>query len=326
MAIQPVHLEFHCSFAPDLSLFEELAAGAVRFHSERKVIEVERDLAGDELACLRECHPELEAWQSLVDRIEERQQVTQVTATSAYPATSWSLLLSGLSSGEADPWQQFMNGYRKPIEKSLARLLANWNHQGHSAAQLADDFFGWFLEKGYHQKLKRTDDEGKVNRFRGYLKFVLMYYLKDTVLPRRSMSSLDGVGENLASDQPDPASEIDTTVDQEICRDLTHSTLEVMKRDEFSSWRAFLADFSGLTLSEVSERLKQDPDAKGTSVTKAFRERSKARDQFRNWLLRYRLEQCCLTREEAIEELEELLTPLAAAIAEYRDEHEGEIG
>ena len=75
MAIQPVHLEFHCSFAPDLSRFEELAAGTVRFHSERKVIEVERELAGDELACLRECHPELEPWQSLVDRIEGRMKL-----------------------------------------------------------------------------------------------------------------------------------------------------------------------------------------------------------------------------------------------------------
>ena len=319
------HSEFSCPFKPDFTSLEPRIHEAVEFSATSNLLKIKRMLNEDEIASLRACHADSAGWLILIDKIKEREQLTRITASSAYPATNWSLLLTGLGSGSADPWQDFMNSYRKPIEKSLARLLSNWNQHGHSASQLADDFFGWFFSKKYHQKLKRTDENGKVNRFRGYLKFVLKYYLKDAVLPKRSASNIDRIAEESLSQGFDLAKEVDKTVDHEISRELTYSTLEVMKRDEYASWRAFLADLSGLTLSDVSERMKADPDAKGTSVSQIYRERSRARDQFRNWLIRYRLDAGCLTREEAVDEFHDLIPALAASLSEYRDEHQGEI-
>jgi len=317
--------EFFCSFVPDLSDLDEQLAQSIVFNTDAQRIQFSRELSKDELHLLRSCHLDSEEWLSLIDRLEEHQQVSQLTAASAYPATNWSLLLTQLGGGEDDAWLKFMSSYRKPIEKSLAKILRNWNQAGYSSAQLADDFFGWFCEKQYYKKLKRTDDQGKILRFRGYLKFVLKYYLKDAVLPKRSTANIHNIDESALSDLNVSTGEIDKTIDQEICHDLAISTLEVMKRDEFASWRSFLADLSGLTLSEVSEKLKADSQSKGSSVSQVHRERSRARDQFRNWLLRYRLESGCVSREEALEEFHDLIPVLAQSLSDYREAHKGEI-
>ena len=254
------------------------------------------------------------------DLSAEGRHFSSTTASSAYPMTNWSMLISGLNGEASEPWIQFMEIYRTPVQNSLVRILNRWNQSGYSPAQLADDFFGWFLEKGYHQKLKRTDAAGKQHRFRGYLKYVLMHYLKDAVLPKKQLTHLATEEIEYIQESSDWLRDVERTIDQEICRDLVNSTLEVMKRDDHSSWRAFISDFSGLTLSEVTEKLKQGSQTTSSSVSKAFRHRAKARRQFLNWLVRYRLESCCLNREEALHELAQLTTPIAEAIAEYRDQ------
>ncbi len=254
------------------------------------------------------------------DLSAEEPQISSTTGSSAYPMTNWSMLISGLNGEASEPWIQFMEIYRTPVQNSLVRILNRWNQNGYSPAQLADDFFGWFLEKGYHQKLKRTDAAGKKHRFRGYLKYVLMHYLKDAVLPKKQLIHLEPEEIEYIQESSDWLREMELTIDQEICRDLVSNTLEVMKRDDYSSWRAFIFDFSGLTLNEVSEKLKHESQNTSSSVSKAFRHRAKARRQFLNWLVRYRLESCCLSREEALHELVQLRTPLAEAIADYRDQ------
>lgn len=304
-----------CSFTPDETALSE---PGVHHDAARGRLVFDLPLPDATIDRLRRYHAEQSEWRRALDRVVEAQQLVHLTRVSAYPATRWSLLLGGLGSGEERPWREFMDRYRTPIERSLHKLTRSRGLDHLHADDLVGEFFAWFFAKGQHHRLRRTDDAGNVHRFRGYLKFVLRQFLHDAVLPRRSMERIDtSTAEDLAVSDAD----VGEAIDLELCRQIVSSTLEVMRRDAHSMWRALLDDLSGLKLREVAQRLVDDPDSDGASVAKAHRMRTKAREMFRSRLLQYEIERGCVISEQASDEFAELLDLVAIALAEYRDTH-----
>ncbi len=115
---------------------------------------------------LRDCAPDDVEWQVVVDQVAMRAAGSH---GSSMPTTLWGQLMAGLPSGDEDAWVNFMKRYRRTIGRTLARLCRERGMLKVDRAELADEFFGWFFEKGIARKLRRVTENGSVNRFRGYL-------------------------------------------------------------------------------------------------------------------------------------------------------------
>lgn len=185
--------------------------------------------------------------------------------------------------------------------------------RGGSPDDLADEFFGWFFEKQIHRRLSRDGADGRVQRFRGYLKRCVITFVRESLRGR-------GAGE-VDADLAAPDADVSRAIDEEYCHQAIAAELSVIQRDEPSLWSALMADLDGQPAEEVARRMAgADGDGDGPSLPSratAFRQRQRARAAVRNRLLRWRLASGTLDASEAESEFHELLPLLANAMHAY---------
>lgn len=314
-----------CEMTPQLRRFLEKCNGVAHFDRTKGVLELLARPSGEEMALLRACQPGDESWVSRLDLVLDQREVSQLSKASAYPPTRWSLLLVGLGSDEDRAWREFMETYRRPIRMTLGLLERGYDHSGGADESLAEQYFNWLFEKQGYRKLRRLGEGGRVHRFRGWLKRSLKYFLKDTHRQSGREQRLEG-SDALDIEDCDHQGrlswieEVDSQMDAELTRDFVRSTLEVLRRDEHSTWRVLMALLDGQTLGQIASMLALDGETRGSSISSAGRERVKAIESFRSWLVRFRLGPGCVTQEDAELEFVELSPQIAAALEEYREE------
>jgi len=308
-----------------LRRFLEECNGVAHFDPINGVLELLTRPSGEEMSLLKACQPADDSWVSRLETVLDQREVSLLSRASAYPPTRWSLLLVGLGSNEDQAWREFMETYRRPICRTLGLLERGYSKSGGRDESLAEQYFSWLFEKQDYRKLRRLGEGGRVYRFRGWLKNSLRFFLKDI----HGQSGKDQQLENSAAlaiedcDHQGKISwieEVDSHMDAELTRDFVRSTLEVLRRDEHSTWRVLMALLDGQTLGQIASMLALDGENRGSSISSAGRERVKAIESFRSWLVRFRLGPGCVTQEDAELEFVELSPQIAAALEEYREE------
>ncbi len=106
-----------------------------------------------------------------------------------------------------------------------------------------------------------------------------------------------------------------------MAREAVYATMLRLAAIDKALWNTLVLDVRGLTLAETVAALRETPGAP-KSVTRAHDYRQRAREAFRNLLMRYRLGQNVAGEDELEEEFEALAPLLAEAMADYADKYE----
>jgi hypothetical protein len=313
-----------CRITPELDAYFEQNSDVVDFDVARGALTFKSRPSPSSVECLKACQPDDGTWALRLEVALEDYAVSLASQSSAYPMTQWSLLVTGLGSESDQAWREFMDAYRRPISRSLRLLQGIGASHSESEESLAEQYFGWLFEKQYYKKLNRVGAGGDVHRFRGWLKNSLRYFLKDVRggLARQQQPAEGELEALVSAEGMSGNSSVENALDRELARDFVRATLELIRRDERSTWRVLMALLGGETLESIAGMLAKDEGARGGSVSSAGREKFKALDTFRSLLIRFRLGPGCVTQEETVQEFQELIPLMAAALAEYREEQE----
>lgn len=257
---------------------------------------------------LRKEHTNDPQWQVLVDRvvIASAAQRSAGDGQPAFPTTLWGLLLVELDSGSDLHWERFVERYRDCISRMAQRLLRHHARGGQDDYDLAADFFGWFFARRIHTRLRLLDEDGRVYRFRGYLKRCLRTFIRDQ---RSRIPVMD-----LAPEAAAVESEIDAVVDREFARDAIEVAVSRIARNDHALWTALVAELRGRTLADIAAELREASAGQSGSIAQAHAVRHRARKALRRLLIQYRLADGTASQEEAEAEYESLIPDLAAAL------------
>lgn len=302
-SMEPGDLEVDCPFEPELSRLEPELRARVSFDPQTTRLVLRGEASSAALHALRDCHPNELRWQMAVDRLAAlaRKRGGAAPGSSRFPSTPWGLLLGELETRENEHWLRFMELYRRPIGKSIAKALG-WlgRRETSPAPELADEFFSWFFDKKVYVNLRRVGAAGRVNRFRGYLRRCIGTFLKEQTRPPLA-ADVDAIA--AAEDI------VARAIDEEVCRDALQTELAALRSAEPDVWRALLYDFKRLSLEDVARRV-------GVSVATAHRARKRARGVLKERLIRHRLRDGVATEEEAADEWAELFPVLSRVVEE----------
>lgn len=295
-----------CMVAPQFDGLDLGLRNRIWYDSVGRRVTVEGVVDERDIRQLRACHPSNE-WQMVVDELVAVALIDYDCGSSAYPLTKWGLLKSGLAANNAEAWQAFIDDYRKPIAKSIHKILS---HRGRRApsddADLADGFFSWFYGEQVFNRLSIFSPDGKLNRFRGYLRLCIRTYINQELLGREQAEIEETI--------PDGEEAEGEIIDIEYCRALVEAELNHWRSEDYASWYALMCDVQNLTLKEVAAHL----DA---SVSGAHRDRQRARERFRERLVQRRLRHTTLSIDDALIEFQQLVPTIAQALKEYGAAH-----